>query len=501
MKKLTAVLLALVMLALPVLSLAASPAEMLEEAVNAGRPVTGKVAFELGAIPGLDAEAATIAKELVDALGFSFAQAGDQSNFALTISNEDAVTFAVANDGADIYVQSNLLGEKSLAFNEEDGKVILGYLKNLIVESGIMSEADMAEFEAAIQQAANQTNIQVSEEDFLADLDLTEVISIAAELAMKAETSEVTMQPRNSDNAATVTKITLTGEDVAKLYKAIFESMKNSASMAEMLNAMELNMDGKPVTAEEMLAKLPEIADEMGKMIQGDIPVEVYMDENGEVVYAIGSVTMKGENEEGKEETIAMNMDYARLTINDGVTHAVNVIAKDAADEGVSISVNVMETEKLTSVNVGIASIKAGVAEPVITVDVNVEKEYGETESEEDMDINVTIIDSESKEEFSFRIEIESEAKKVGEDVAYEMDMDLYIMGMEEEILCVKAYEETGSAPETIVTADAVRPGQMTEEEFSSFLMEDVANNAMNALTGALQKLPTSVLMLLLGGE
>ena len=199
--------------------------------------------------------------------------------------------------------------------------------------------------------------------------------------------------------------------------------------------------------------------------------------------------------------TIAMDMDYARLTINNGVTHAVNVIAKDTANEGVAISVNVMETENVSSTNVGIASIKEGVAEPVITVDVNVEKEYGETESEEDMDIVVTIIDSDSKEEFSFRVEVESEAKKVGEDVAYEADVDLYMMGMDEEILCVKAYQETGSAPESIMTADAIRPGQMTEEEFNSFLTNDVANNALFALMGAMQNLPTSVLTLLLGGQ
>lgn len=502
MKKLTAVLLALVMMALPMLGLAASPDEMLQEAVDAGRPVSGKVAFELGAIPGLDAEVATIAKDLVDALGFTYAQAGDQTNFALTLSGQDALTFAFASDDVDTYVHSNLLGEKPLAFNAEDGKVLLGYLRNLIEDAGILSKSELAELDALIEQFAAQAAAMPAAPMNVEELDMTGVIAVAAELALKAETTEVTQQPKNSDAAATVTKIALTGEDVANLYKAVFEAMKDSPDLLAALNSMEsLTFNGEKVTAEELMDKLPEFADAMGKMIVGDIPVEIYMDEAGEVVYAIGAVTMKGEDENGKEMTIAMDMDYARLTINNGVTHAVNVIAKDTANEGVAISVNVMETENVSSTNVGIASIKEGVAEPVITVDVNVEKEYGETESEEDMDIVVTIIDSDSKEEISFRVEVESAAKKVGEDVAYEADVDLYMMGMDEEILCVKAYQETGSAPESIMTADAIRPGQMTEEEFNSFLTNDVANNALSALMGAMQNLPTSVLTLLLGGQ
>lgn len=492
MKKLIASLLAVVMLALPVLGLAASPDEMLQEAVDAGRPVSGKIAFDFGSFPGLDEETATIIDELLNALGFTFAQAGDQNSFALTLSGQDAITFAIANDELDTYVKSNLLSDKALAFNAEEGAVLLDYLKNLAVSTGIMSEADVAELEASIAQM-NVPTTSVSTED----IDLTGFIATAAELALKSTTTEVTQQPKNSDAAATVTKINFTGEDVAKLYKSIFAAVQDNPDIISALNSMDgLTYNGEAVTAEELMAKLPELADQIGAMVEGEIPVEIYMDENGEIVYGIATVNMKGENNEGVESTVTVEMDYARLTINNGVTHAINTIAKDNNGEGASVSVNILESEKLTSVNVGIASIANGAAEPVVTVDVNVEKEYGETESEEDAEIAVTIIDSESKEEISFRLEIESEAKKVGEDVTYESDMDLYILGMEEELLCIKVKQETGSAPESIMDADAIRPGKMTEDEFNTFLTNDVANNAMMALMGAMQNLPTSVLML-----
>ena len=492
MKKLTAMLLALVMLALPVLGLAASPAEMLEEAVNAGRPLSGKVAFDFGSFPGLDQETATIIDDLLNALGITYAQNGNQTNFALTLSGQDAITFAAASDETDTYIKSNLLGSKALAFNVEEGAVALGYLKNLAVASGMMTEADVAQVEAAIAQASVPATTAEAEE-----IDLTGFIATVAELALKATTTEVTQQPRNSDDAVTVTKVSFTGEDVAKLYKSIFEALKDNPDFVSLLNSLGSMMNnGEEVTAEELIAKLPEFADQIGAMVVGEIPVEIYMDEAGEIVYGIATVNMKGENNEGVESTVTVDMDYARLTINNGVTHAINTIAKDNNGEGTSVSINVMDTDTVTSANVGLAAIANGVAEPVLAVEVNVEKEYGETESEEDIDIDVTITDSESKEEFTFSIEVETEAKKVGEDVTYESDMDLYIMGLEEELLCIKVKQETGTAPASIATADAVRPGQMTEEEFNSYLTNDLANNAMIALMGAMQKLPTSVLML-----
>lgn len=495
MKKLFAVLLALVMMALPVLGMAASPSEMLMEAVDAGRPWSGKIAFEVGALPGLDAESMTITKDLMGALGATFTMAENKGQFALTLSGEDAINFAFEAGEEDTYLQSNLLGKKALAFNAEEGKVILGYLKNLAVEAGVMTEADFAEFEAAIAQASTQVSAQMEPVAF-EEADLAGLTAFGAELVAKMQISEVTQQPRNSDTATTLVTMTLTGEDVSKFYTEIFKLAQKVPQVRQMLSAMgELSFNGEPVTVDEFMEKLPELGAQMGDMFQGDIPVEVYLDEADNVVYAVASMIAKGE-EEGKETTVAIDMDYSRLTVNNGAAHAVNVIGKDPSNNGVAITVNVLDTEKVTSVNVGVASIADGVSEPVIQVDVNVEGEYGETESEEEADVEITITDSESKEEFAFRFEAESEAKKVGDDVVYEEEVDFYIKGVEEKILCVKLNLETGKEPAAINTSDVVRLGQMTEEQFNTFLSKDLSQNAYMALMGAMQKLPTSVLML-----
>lgn len=495
MKKLTAMLLALVMMTLPMLGLAASPDEMLQAAVDAGRPLKVEGQLNYGAIPGMDAEIETIINDVVDAIGFTYTEQENQGSFALKLSGNDVLTFAGATEGEDIYINSNLLGG-TVAFNGEEGKAILEKLMNLAVSSGMMTEDELAEIKAALDQAAAQVAAPMENVD-VEDMDLTGLLNVAMELAAKVQTGEVTQQPKNCDAAATMVTITLTGEDITKLYTEIFKLLQNVPQFTEALQSADtLTINGENVTPEEFVAKLPEMAGEIGKMIDGDIPVAIYMDEAGEPVYGTLAMTMKAENEEGTEETVAMDMNYARLTVNEGVTHAVNVIAKDNNNEGVSVSVNVLTSEKKDVVNVAVASLKGDVAEPVVNVDVTVEKEYGETESEEDVLVVVTIVDSESKEEISFAVEAETEAKLVGEDVVYESDIDLNVMGIEE-LLCIKITETTGEAAESIVTADAVRPGQMTEEEFNTYVTEDVASNAMNALMGLIQNLPASALSLL----
>ncbi|MBP3453634.1 MAG: hypothetical protein J6M20_07955 [Clostridia bacterium] len=497
MKKFTAVLLALLMMALPVLGMAASPAEMIEGAAAAGQPIHTAVTFDAGTIPGLDAETAAMVNDLIDALGFTTDTQENQTNFAMQLSGTDVLTLAWATEGEDTYINSNLLGG-TIAFNATEGDVIIDHLLKMAVDADMLTESDVAEVKQAIEQVKTQVNTQVEAID-LENLDMTALLTVVEELMEKVTTGEVTQQPKNSDPAATVITIKLTGEDIAKVYKVIFDVMKNVPQFTQALESADLTMNGEKVTADEMIAKLPELADQIGAMVQGEIPVEIYLDEAGEPVYGIMSMTMKAEDENGKEETITMDMDFARRTVNEGVTYAVTIRAEDANDEGVSITVDVLETEALTTTNVGVASIENGVSEPVITVSVLLNKNYGETKSEENMIVDVVVTDSDSGEEISFKIDMDSEAEVLADGgVQYEAEMDLYILGMEEELFTIEVEQLSGKAVDSIVTADAVRPGTMTEDEVAQYVNNDVMNALMNALMGLVQNLPASVLSLVM---
>lgn len=492
MKKFTAVLLALLMMALPVLGMAASPAEMIEGAAAAGQPIHTAVTFDSGTIPGLDAETAAIFNDVIDALGFTTDTQENQTNFAMQLSGTDVLTLAWATEGEDTYINSNLLGG-TIAFNATEGDVIIDHLLKMAVDADMLTESDVAEVKQLIEQLKTEMNTQVEAID-LENIDMTALLTVVEELMGKVTTGEVTQQPKNSDPAATVITMKLTGEDITKVYKVIFDVMKNVPQFTQALESASLTMDGEKVTADEMIAKLPELADQIGAMVQGEIPVEIYLDEAGEPVYGIMSMTMKAE-----DETITMDMDFARRTVNEGVTYAVTIRAEDANDEGVSITADVLETEALTTANVGVASIKNGVSEPVITVSVLLNKNYGETKSEENMIVDVVVTDSDSGEEISFKIDMDSEAEVLADGgVQYEAEMDLYILGMEEELFTIEVEQLSGKAVDSIVTADAVRPGTMTEDEVAQYVNNDVMNALMNALMGLVQNLPASVLSLVM---
>ena len=492
MKKFTAVLLALLMMALPVLGMAASPAEMIEGAAAAGQPIHTAVTFDSGTIPGLDAETAAIFNDVIDALGFTTDTQENQTNFAMQLSGTDVLTLAWATEGEDTYINSNLLGG-TIAFNATEGDVIIDHLLKMAVDADMLTESDVAEVKQLIEQLKTEMNTQVEAID-LENIDMTALLSVVEELMQKVTTGEVTQQPKNSDPAASVITMKLTGEDITKVYKVIFDVMKNVPQFTQALESASLTMNGEKVTADEMIAKLPELADQIGAMVQGEIPVEIYLDEAGEPVYGIMSMTMKAE-----DETITMDMDFARRTVNEGVTYAVTIRAEDANDEGVSITADVLETEALTTANVGIASIKNGVSEPVITVSVLLNKNYGETKSEESMIVDVVVTDSDSGEEISFKIDMDSEAEVLADGgVQYEAEMDLYILGMEEELFTIEVEQLSGKAVDSIVTADAVRPGTMTEDEVAQYVNNDVMNALMNALMGLVQNLPASVLSLVM---
>ncbi len=492
MKKLTAMLLALLMMALPVMGMAASPAEMIEAAAAAGRPLHTAITFDAGTIPGLDENSAEIFNDVIDALGFTSDIQENQTNFAVQLSGKDVLTLAWATEGEDTYINSNLLGG-TIAFNATEGDVIIDHLLKMAVDAGMFNENDVAEVKQLIEQLKAEMNAQVEAID-LENIDMTALLTVVEELMQKVTTGEVTQQPKNSDPAASVITMTLTGDDIAKVYKVIFDVMKNVPQFVQTLESADLTMNGEKVTADEMIAKLPELADQIGAMVQGEIPVEIYLDEAGEPVYGIMSMTMKAE-----EDTITMNMDFARRTVNEGVTYAVTIRAEDANDEGVSITVDVLETEELTTTNVSIASIENGVSEPVITVSVMLEKDYGETESDESMTVDVVVTDSDSGEEISFKIEMDSEAEVLADGgVLYEAEMELYILGMEDELFAINVDQLCGTAVDSIVTTDAVRPGTMTEDEVAQYVNNDVMSALMNALMGLVQNLPSSVLSLML---
>ena len=499
MKKLTALILALVMLALPALGLAASPVELLSDAVEAGRPLSGKVYFEGGEMP-LDANTAAIVNDVLNALSFRFdEQEGDapQSDFALVLSGKDVLTFALAEKAEEYYLKSNLLGEDTVAFTAEEGVTILERFMQVLVDSGAMTQSDADELKQQLNAMMSGSAASMEEFD-PANLDASELVAYITKIAERAKTEEVTAQPKNCDQAKTKITFSLTGEEIAKVYELVFQMLqKNDAFMAQ-LDQMLKSANSKPATGKELMDEAIVKMNEAFTGIVGDVPFAFYENEAGELVYATMDMAMREDKDD--DDVITVAVEYARLTVNEGVTHNVNLIAKEDGDaaDGASITVSVLAGEKRTTVDFAAAEIDDGVTQkPVMSVAFALDMDHAETTAKDQMVVDMVVVDDNSKEEMGFTIKADLNGAKDGEDATLQADVKFFLMGAEKELFTVKVEAATGTAAPSIVSDAAVRPAPMEDAEFNAFVGQALQSMQV-VLATALQSLPTSVLQLMM---
>lgn len=499
MKKLTALILALAMLALPVMGLAASPAELLSEAVEAGRPLSVKVGFEGGEMP-LDADTAAIVNDVLNALSFRFdEQEGDapQSDFALVLSGKDVLTFALAEKGEDYYLKSNLLGEDTVAFTAEEGVTILERFMQVLVDAGAMTQSNADELKQQLDAMMSGSTPSAEEFD-PASLDASELVAYITKIAERAKIEEVTAQPKNCDQAKTVITFSLTGEEVAKVYELAFKMLqKNDAFMAQM-DQMLQSANSKPTTGKELMDEMITKMNEAFKNLEGDVPFAFYQNEAGELVYATMDMAMREDKDD--DDVITMAVEYARLTVNEGVTHNVNVIAKEDGDaaDGVSMTASALVGEKRTSVDFAAAEIDDGVTQkPIMNVAFVLDKDRTETTAKDQMVLDMVIVDDDTKEEAGITIKADLNGAKNGDDATLQADVKFFLMGAEKELFTVKAEAATGTAAPSIVSDAAVRPAPMDDAEFNAFVGQALQSMQV-VLATALQSLPTSVLQMMM---
>lgn len=501
MKKLLALFLALMMMALPAMGMAASPAELFSSAADAGRPVHVEYSFEGGQLP-LDENIAAILNDILNTLSFSFdKQEGDapQTDLCMLLGGSEVLNIAVARKDDLIYVQSNVLGADALAFTAEEGLTIIERLTALAVDSGSVtqSEADayIQQVEALISGFAAESAVSQLDSFDLTDMDISGLLSYYADLAERIEISQVSGQPKNCDTAATVVTYTLTGEDIAEGYNQVFGMIESSDNLMTQLDQVVKAVDGT-YTAKELLETMNDATSRISEVMEGDVPVTIYLDEAGLPVYATASFTMR--MEESSDDVLNGSIDYTRLTVNEGVTHNINVIATRNGDtgNGASVSLAVLQGEKRSTLDFSVSQIIAGVTEgEAINVNVALDKDRTDTTAKDQLTFCATVTEDNGNTS-GFVVTADIDAEITGEDAVLTAAVKPYIYGEEKELLTLKVNASTGSAKASIVTEDAARPGQMDDEAFNTLLVS-VVQSAQVALVSVLQNMPTSVLQLL----
>lgn len=248
MKKLLAVLLSIMMLAMPLTSMA-------ENSVwdNAARQETTITIHDLNAdlvaaLGGDDTAMAAI-NDLLAALSLTGYQQGDEAGFDLNLSGKSVLGMASLTTAAEenqlMYVSSALLGGV-IAVNSKDVEAIKEKALRATMKMSGQSDEEIdkaieeskeqlsgnAEYTALMEASANlgsMTEEQLMEE--LTQADTTAFMTMMNEILSGAEMAEVTEQPGDCDAAKNYVKVTVPPEKIAEMTKALLEMIHSVPSI------------------------------------------------------------------------------------------------------------------------------------------------------------------------------------------------------------------------------------------------------------------------------
>lgn len=524
MRKITALLLTLLMLALPVMSLAATNVTV---TLSPSEALASLLGDEVG----------SIYRDMVNALGVTgYKDAeGRQGGVALLLNGTEAASFDAAAKDDTLYLKSNFLGDKVLAVSAEEWEPLLGRLIDLLATAGGLAEEDVqqmkAELAAAMAGGLSQSVApELTEADILA-LDWTPVIEAAMPAAEKAEVAEVKEQPEGCDAASQVMTMVLTSEDIAAVYQAMAQVMRSSDAVMAYLDT---TLAGAGMSGAQLLDAMVEDV-KTATVNMKDATVIVYLNDAGDVVCADMPVEIADE-----DETVKVAASYKRLTDENGVNHqfsmpmtvdgeqllAFDLAVLDAGDAGmITLNANLADAMELTAGGV-FDNENVDITVTMAADDMNVEvKVVGSKEATDfslTMDADGTVIalsianattvnEQETVRTGTVNLGVTEQGATVGllgsyaassatdgsaDKVVCELGVDM--MGNQLPLVTVMVdVDRTAEAKASIVTEDAIHLAQLSDEELNA-LGAEIAQTAMNQAIALVQSLPESVLSLMM---
>lgn len=486
MKKLIAVIMSVIMMAMPVLSLAASPAEMLEAAWNNGRALKITGSFEIGetlfALAEMDEASAAIVGDLLDALAFSVTtQENGMVKGALELSGQEAVNVTLEPTEKELYIASSLMGNKVVAMTEEEMWTTMGHFINYFAASGMIDEDAAAEvvamlpmLPALVEEAIMADPMVTMLTSLLGAVEQSGAVDVLNRLLAKATVTVPDGQTRDFDMAAERMDMKLAANDIVDLIEVF---VKIASAVPELAAMMELG------DMEDVQAELQDMREALAAA-NAAFEICVMVDDTGAIVYGYIAAVGSPDN----PEMVHAYVEYKRQTNAQGVGHSV--LMTDGTNE---ISMNML-TDSATRDYFDFVAKEREAEEAVFHIVYDNNKNYGETEATSNGTLEISINDG--YEPVVMNASFNVNAVQNGQDATCETVVNLGAMGME--LVSVKLKTETCDAMQTIKVNKMARPGKMTFEEFVADFDGKFANSAAMNLMNVLQLLPESILALLM---
>ncbi|MGN0779115.1 MAG: hypothetical protein ACI4MJ_08215 [Aristaeellaceae bacterium] len=545
MKKMFSMLLALLMLVLPVLGCAATTAEMVE---NAGLPLQTTVTMQAADLSALlGEEMGAICADVINALGLEIYQADGRADVSVKLSGADALTLQCEGKDDTFYLSSNLLGKRVAAVAADEWQPLMERVLDLLVAAEALdqAEADTIKEQFGSMMNGGAVGGMLSAAEAFEDVDWTPLVKLIA--GVEAKTEAATEQPADCDKAMTKMTVTMTSEYVAKFYATIADCLRTSEKGMAFLDAQ---LAGTGMTAEEMLTQM---VSTMEQAVQSMEPVTItgYASLTGVVAMDI-PMTMAVE-----DETVAVPFTYRRLTTEAGVSHTasmpwtlngenllnmtLNYVDGDITDtlafawtmepdedNKLLLTVNAVFDEQHVNadasmdftadgdtMNLALTLTSAqednkanlalnlnlqnnGMPATVVALTMDSEETPGDVtaQSKGNLSLAVTMSGATMGLKGSTATTAQTEDSKVrSETVA---DIAILLMNQELPVLTVNAVTESCDAKASLAEGTTVHPATLTDEELTAY-SEEIMEAVQTALMLAMQNLPTSVLMMMMG--
>lgn len=309
---------------------------------------------ELEIIPGDAIAALPPASDFCEALGLTFTRGEKSAALTLSISDTQIATVALGADMDGLYVQSSLLGDDVFYVDWDEGFDFIEDLYKATLEGQAAAqgtEVDEAAIEAVEQMleaykqqimlavaagADGMTRGMISvdtPEEMMEKIgkifdDDDGMLDFYAGLLEKITFEEGEFKDDERDTATIHMSMTLTGEDMAGVCDTQY--MRNAMEMA-------LKAENPTLEGEALDAMVEEALEEARKVYEdGDISIvlNVYAADGGETIVGMDmgmAMSVAGE----KPAQAGFNMNYDRLTGEDGVNHRADVsITADGEELG-----------------------------------------------------------------------------------------------------------------------------------------------------------------------
>ncbi|MBQ8654993.1 MAG: hypothetical protein IJ507_08630 [Clostridia bacterium] len=552
MKKFAALLLALLLAVMPMAGYAATTAEIMDAAYEAGHPTRTTVSF----VPGnltmfLGAEGNAAYTDLLNALGLTLYDNGKdsgQGGIAMTLQGDEVLTaeFALDEDRT-TYMASNLLGDTVLAVKSSEWRPLLEKFADLMVRADVFTTSDAAEFKQQLDAMFNsEGGLNPDAEEAFANVDWSKVESVVMGLMEKAETTAVAETNEDFDQAVSKVSVTLTVDDIVLMYQTMADVLMADAAAMSYLNA---ELAGSGMTAEAFLTEMLSGIRESMAMLQGGVPVTYYVSAAGNIVAMDMRMTMEVDGAQ-----VSVPVRYTRKTLDQGVTHTVTLDAVVGVVKMISFSGSYLDAGEagllLGEMHMGdgeidVMSIKADAVFDDNNMDASMELVVNDDGEVTELDMTLVAVEKENAETANFKLTVQSAEETIeifvdakdeqtpGEAEAsakgsmtlgltadgvtmslvgdYETrasttadgaekqtgcDVKLSVMGIEIPLLTINTVTETCEARAELKQSGTVHPAVMNDEELDAYGVQ-VAQTMQVELMELVQKLPESLLKLM----